>query len=119
MPAQIPTPFHLLDKSLKVYAPQETTESTGATQWNSVLQPYTLRASVQPASSNASLQYGRETNSQQVDVYFAPIASDGSTPRIKQGWVVEADGVRYRVQGVARDPILNGCIGHLVAEVQE
>lgn len=81
----------------------------------------TVAGCLQPSTSSESINYQRDTGRVLYDFYFAPRTTAGValsfTLMQYKSAVVVVNGITYRAVGPAMDPITNGCLYHLVLEV--
>lgn len=118
--ARIPTPTHLLGETAVIRAASQTKEDGGAmtSAWSGA--GSTVLCSLQPGSSSEAVQHAMLLGTSTYDVYMSPVDTSGASISFTQtqwkGATATIGGLVYRVLGVPRDLVSNGCLLHAVME---
>jgi len=118
--ARITTPLHLMGETAVIRAATQVKEAGGSmtTTWTG--DGSTVACSLQPGSSSEAVQQAMLLGSSTYDVYLATADTGGTALAFTQtqwkGATMTIGGLVYRVVGVPRDLINNGCVLHAVVE---
>lgn len=118
--ARITTPLHLMGETAVIRAATQAKEAGGSMTSTWTGDGSTVACSLQPGSSSEAVQHAMLLGTSTYDVYMSPVDTSGAsisfTPTQWKGATMTIGGLVYRVVGVPRDLINNGCVLHAVVE---